>query len=412
MRGFLLGVSLLCNAAVASPRTEVHELRDKARKAYDAKDWRAFLDAERQLVALAPVPLHVYSLACAEALNGDREAALRDLEKVAAMEIVLPAAEDSDFASLHGDPRYEAAVKRIASAAEARGEIPAASELPRPDLIVEDLARDRKRSAWFVSSVRKRAVYVYAKGALRELAKTPWAALGIDYDPGRGVLWVATAALEEEDDHLKVDEGKTAVLELDARSGKLIARHDVEAKGAIGDLRLGPDGTAYASDGLAGIVYRIPPRGKPAVLVSGLMSPQTSAVRGKELLVADYSLGLAAVGLDGGEVRWLAAPDNVALTGIDGVALDGDDLYVVQNGLNPSRVVRLRLEGDRIASAEVLQRGGDLADPTHAVVSEGALWVLARSGWEKSGKAPLLKRLQLRGARPTGQATPVPPRPQ
>ena len=53
--------------------------------------------------------------------------------------------------------------------------------------------------------------------------------------------------------------------------------------------------------------------------------------------------------------------------------------------------------------AALVQKGGDLPDPTHAVIHDGALWFIARSGWQGFGKngfqpgpPPLLKRVPLR----------------
>jgi hypothetical protein len=120
--------------------------------------------------------------------------------------------------------------------------------------------------------------------------------------------------------------------------------------------------------------------------------------------VPDYTLGLAVLDLATKQVRWLEAPKGFPLTGIDGTALAGDDLYLIQNGLDPVRVVKLTLGRDnRIVKALLVQKGGDLPDPTHAVIHDGALWFIARSGWQGFGKEgfqpgppPLLKRVPLR----------------
>ena len=136
----------------------------------------------------------------------------------------------------------------------------------------------------------------------------------------------------------------------------------------------------------------------------GGSSPQTPALHRGVLLVPDYTLGLAVLDLGTKEVRWLKPPKGFPLTGIDGTALDGDDLYIVQNGLDPVRVVKLHLDRNHaITAATVLQKGGDLPDPTHAVIDHHALWFVARSGWQgftKQGfhnsEPPRLKRVPLR----------------
>ena len=66
-----------------------------------------------------------------------------------------------------------------------------------------------------------------------------------------------------------------------------------------------------------------------------LFSPQTPvlAADGKRLLVPEYSLGIAVIDLTGtGNVTELRHPDNIAVTGLDGMHLVGDSLIGVQNG--------------------------------------------------------------------------------
>jgi len=393
-------VSLLSPAALAVTGRELRELRVAAVKAYQAKDWPGFLEAQKRVVQAAAVPRELYQLACAEALAGHKADALQALDDFADQDTFLDAAGDDDLASLRGDPRYQKALGRIARSRDPKGETPTAVELPRADLVVEDLVP--MGGDWLLSSVRKRAVFKLSHGKLTELAKTPWAALGMALDPNTSTLWVTTAALEEEEGHDAADQGRSAVLEIDPRSGAVKARHDAPTKGALADLRVF-DGAAYASDGFAGAVYRITAKGFEE-LSGDFASPQTPALHRGVLLVPDYTLGLAVLDLGTKEVRWLKPPKGFPLTGIDGTALDGDDLYIVQNGLDPVRVVKLHLDRNHaITAATVLQKGGDLPDPTHAVIDHHALWFVARSGWQgftKQGfhnsEPPRLKRVPLR----------------
>jgi hypothetical protein len=400
MRFAIGAVALLsCHAAVAATGRELRELRAAAVEAYRAKDWPRFLEAQQAVVQAAPVPRELYQLTCAEALAGHKAEALRALEAFADQDTFLDAAHDDDLVLLHGDPRYEKALQRIANSRVSRGTTPTAAEVPRADLVVEDLARSG--DGWLLSSVRKRAVFKLSRGSLTELARTPWAALGMALDPATNTVWVTTAALEEEENHDKADQGRSAVLEIDASTGAVKARHDSPAPGALADLRLF-GGAAYVSDGFGGGVYRVTSMGFEK-LADGFASPQTPAMHRGALLVPDYTLGLAVLDLETRKLRWLTAPKGFPLTGIDGTALAGDDLYVIQNGLDPVRVVKLTLDRDnRIVKAALLQKGGDLPDPTHAVIHDGALWFIARSGWQGFGKEgfqpgppPLLKRVPL-----------------
>ena len=147
------------------------------------------------------------------------------------------------------------------------------------------------------------------------------------------------------------DSGKSAVLKYDLLSGKLRGRYVAPDTGAhaLGDLVVGTDGTVYVSDGIGGGVYVLAPgRDSLRALVQPgvLVSPQTPALSsdGATLFVPDYAIGIAAVNIASGKVTWITHSDSLALTGIDGLYRVGRDLIVVQNGLEPNRIMRLTLE--------------------------------------------------------------------
>jgi sugar lactone lactonase YvrE len=101
------------------------------------------------------------------------------------------------------------------------------------------------------------------------------------------------------------------------------------------------------------------------------------------LYVADYAQGPARVDATTGEVRLLDAPADAAVTGIDGLVWDRGSLVGIQNGIEPHRVIRLSLEGDRVTAVTVLERAHPRYDePTLGVVHEDALYYVANSQYE------------------------------
>ena len=79
----------------------------------------------------------------------------------------------------------------------------------------------------------------------------------------------------------------------------------------------------------------------------------------------------------------LGVPKTASLVGIDGVARFGNDLIVIQNGIQPARILRIHMSTDwkAIDSVEVLLRGGKLDEPTNGVVSGDRYVFVARSQW-------------------------------
>jgi outer membrane protein assembly factor BamB len=190
------------------------------------------------------------------------------------------------------------------------------------------------------------------------------------------------------------DSGRSALLKLDLSTGALRARYSAPDSGAhaLGDIVVAPSGAVYVSDGLGSGVYALD-SGSAALRTlvprGVLVSPQTPVLSsdGATLLVPDYSIGIAAVRIATGAMRWVAHSDSLALTGIDGMYRVGNDIIAVQNGLEPNRITRLTLDASmrNVVRATTIARGAEARDLNHATISRGWLYFIRRSGWERVG---------------------------
>jgi sugar lactone lactonase YvrE len=282
--------------------------------------------------------------------------------------------------------------------------------LPIADMMPEDLTYEKSSKTFFTSSVQHHTVYRVSlpnKGAqdctvtglpLAADAKR-WPTLAISLDAHRKLLWVSTSAMPGFAGLTKDDEGKAALLAIDPLSGKTLYRLELASDSAavLGDMSIAEDGTVYVTDSVGGGVYRVAAgelsQTKLEKIADGLFSPQTPALTrdGKRLLVADYSMGIAVVQLQSksaasSNVEYLKHPDNVAVTGLDGLLLDGNSLIGVQNGVDPERIVRFRLnkEQTEIISAEVIEQATErLGEATHVIKVGDWDYVIANVGWDK-----------------------------
>ncbi|PYP90485.1 MAG: hypothetical protein DMG65_11375 [Candidatus Angelobacter sp. Gp1-AA117] len=200
----------------------------------------------------------------------------------------------------------------------------------------------------------------------------------------------------------KEDEGQTALLAIDPKTGHTLRRFDLESKPAVlGDMSIAADGTVYVTDSVGGGVYRVRGDLKKAALekiAEGLFSPQTPVLAqdGKRLFVADYPLGIAVIDLTSPSavLNYLPHLDSMAVTGLDGLHLAGDSLIGVQNGTNPQRLVRFQLNHaqTRIISSEVLEQSTEqLGSPTHVVGVNDWIYVSGNTGWDKVDDHGMLK---------------------
>jgi hypothetical protein len=186
------------------------------------------------------------------------------------------------------------------------------------------------------------------------------------------------------------------LLEVDPTSGKILRRFDPATTGpaVLGDMSVTEDGTVYVTDSIGGGVYRLRgelPTATLEKIADGLFSPQTPVLArdGKRLFVADYSMGIAVIDLatsPTAKVNYLPHPENVAVVALDGLYLSGDSLIGIQNGTDPIRILRLRLNAAQteITGVEIIEQASErMGDPTHAVAANGWFYVSANVGWSK-----------------------------
>jgi hypothetical protein len=193
------------------------------------------------------------------------------------------------------------------------------------------------------------------------------------------VLWACSSAIEQTPGIEKDLLGYAGVFEYDLATRRLINRYVLSnrrAKHLFGDITLSRAGSVYVSDSLDRAIYRLD--GATGTIDRWLesdlfASPQGLALSGDEqvLFIADYSHGVFRVGVDDRAVRLLPYPDDMTMLGIDGLAWYNGDLIIIQNGVKPHRVIRLKLNGklDRIVGWEVLEANHpDFDEPTLGVV--------------------------------------------
>ncbi|MDB4911521.1 MAG: hypothetical protein JWO39_2344 [Gemmatimonadetes bacterium] len=366
-----------------------------AREANDTVNYRAQLDAEYKAIGATPRIANRYA---ALALGArDSVGASRWMGDLAAMGDDLDTGLVSRFGALAGARAAESLRAAHALATRDEGAPLLVARLPDPDMILEDLAYDAHGARFLVSSVHRGGIYAIANGRTTTFVKPgadgSWGIFALGLDAARHSLWATTAALPMAARYSAADSGRSALLQYDSRTGALRRRYVAPDSGAhvLGDLVIGNDGAVYVSDGLGSGVYTLRPgRDSLALLVPRgvFRSPQTPALSsdGATLFVPDYSIGIAAVDIASGRVTWITHADSLALAGIDGMYRIGDDLIVVQNGLEPNRIMRLTLDPSmrRVVRATTLARGAGASSLTHAHLESGWLYFITKSGWERT----------------------------
>ncbi|HEY7696821.1 MAG TPA: hypothetical protein VIE88_00320, partial [Vicinamibacteria bacterium] len=365
-------------------RVEVRRLYQEAGAAHERKDFPAFLELTRKIVEKSPRSVGaLYNLACAQALNHDGSEAIATLDRLAARGVAFDLDEDPDLESLRDLPEFQAVVRRMAALEEPLGSAEVAFTLPDKTLISEGVAHDPKSGDFFVSSVRHRKIVRVSKGgASSDFFESGrdgfFSVIALDVDPSRNVLWASSQASPRMEGYRDADGERSFVAELDLASSKLLRKvepPELSPAAHLSDLAVGPAGDLAVADPYTGRVYLLPAGAESLrvlVDVGPLVSPQGIAWSpdGKWLFVADYSQGIARVGVQDGAVRLLEVPKDAVVTGIDGLVWADGSLVGIQNGVRPHRVARHRLDPsfERVEEVTVLEKGNPHFDePTLGV---------------------------------------------
>ena len=370
---------------------------------YQAKDYAGLIATLRTMDAMRPNhPTILINTAGAYALNGQTSEALAMLERVVRMNVHFNVG-DHDFDSLRGDPRFIELTKQLAELKTRRvagAEI--AVRIPRRGLITEGLAYDGKTKSWFVSSARKGVVLrIDRRGVAHEFASGPHGLSGMGIDARRRLLWACSTAFPRVESYKKDDPSDPSVIAFDLATGAQKQRVKLDGDAFCDDMTVGRDGTLFVSDSNGALLRLRPEATSFKVLVprGTIRSPQGSVLSANEriLYVSDYGGPIRAVDVASGDVAPLRMPADFQFMGIDGLTRHGRDLIAVQNGIEPHRILRLRLAADGfgIERAEILEMNHPLLDePTIGkVVGDRYYFIGASQGNKFDAGAPDLSKL-------------------
>ncbi len=376
---------------------DVRYYMQQAGKAYQAKDYPAYLENMKQASAQRPDhPTLMFNLAGAYALNAQKSEALNWLGKVAAMGLIYPAAEDEDFTSIKDSDEFKSLLKKFEANQAPVNHSMEAFTLEEKGLVTESVAYDSATETFYVSSVHKRKILSHnKKGEVRDFSGAQdglWSVMGMKVDARRRHLWVASTAIPQMSNFTAADKNRTGVFKYDLKTGKLLKKYLLPdtAKGhTFGDLAVHPSGDVYVTDSVTPAVYVISQPKDELELYAGpepFGSPQglDFSADGKQLFVADYGRGIFVFDLKSKKFVKLERAENVSLLGTDGLYFYKGSLIAIQNGFRPHRIVRLFLNPamTRVERLEVIEANHPLFDePTLGVLVKNDFYFIANSQW-------------------------------
>jgi sugar lactone lactonase YvrE len=407
-------------------------LAREAAAAADAGDKAGYLAKMEEAVALRPdFPRMLVNLAAAQVANDRNDDALATLDRLAALGLSSPVEKSEDFAPLRELPAFKEVIKKLAANSQPQGDGYIAFSLRDVTGLMEGIAWREKTDEFYFGDVNGRAVWVRNKkdGALRRLTPEGDALLGVfglAIDEAAGALWAATAAVAAMRGFTPEMDGTAALAEIDLSSGEIrrtipiVRMPGDQFSHVLGDLALGPDGSVFVTDSGGPILWRLAPgAGALEIFVQSeeFLSLQGVVVAGEgsALVLSDHANGLLRVDLARRAVTRLEPPANNTLIGLDGLTVTkSGEIFAIQNGLRPPRVLRLTLEGaaESVSAVAVVEAAHfTMPAPSLGCLGpEGNFYFIGNAGWtrfENTDGAPTPPRsvpvFRVKLARPAGK---------
>ncbi|WP_376695046.1 SMP-30/gluconolactonase/LRE family protein [Wenzhouxiangella sp. EGI_FJ10305] len=372
----------------------------KAANAYQSQDIEGWVEATRELHKLRPYNQDfMRQLVEGNALLGNLREAFNIMLKMQqqglsvdwdAIEAVEPLREHS---------LYDHLKQLMTEAGQPFGDASTWSTLDSEHAMPEAMAFDSASERIFVGTIRDGEILVSEDGESWDMFASPEtvpelaSVFDIAVDAERRHLWAAVGRVSHYQGPEAEEGANSALLRLDLENGELQEQYTLstdDQRNLIGSLTLAGDGTIFAADTQAPIVYRLEPgqeQIKPYFAHPNFTSLRGIALNDDDslLYVADYELGILVVDATGGEQAWqLAVPETFNAGGIDGLYWWNDHLVAIQNGISPQRVVRLELGPDGLGVTSVAPLAAakeEFDTPTFGTMDGQMLYFLAGSHW-------------------------------
>ncbi len=371
-----------------------------AAKARERGDTDEYLRLMREVMQLRPdQPGAQYRMAGALARKDQADEAIGMLKRIAAQGLYFRLEGDPDFANIRDVLAAAGVSDAFAENLKPKIASEVAFRLADKDMLPEGIAHDPKTNTFFIASVHQRRIIARAtNGTEMTFGKGRddglWSVLALRVDAERRHLWATTAAIEQTKDLDPADAGRTAVIQYDLDTGKVLKRFEPPRSDKpliFGDLVVSSSGRVIVSEAQQGGLWRISGGTLELFIPPGkFASPQGMAFpnQGNWLYVADYSLGLLRVDIATRKVEQVKVPGEYSLLGLDGLVRFGNDLIAIQNGIRPHRVVRIALDSSgQVSGVTILEANHpDHSEPTLGVLVGDHFHYVGNAQWDKFPK--------------------------
>ena len=337
----------------------VAELEEKSRQAYAKGKFVRFYAANMKLHDLRPYePRYMENIIAACALVNRPTTAYHFLLQMQQQGLSNDLSKNPDTISIRDTEvwTYLNDLMIGAGVPNGRGDVvfTLAAEFSSPAAISWDESRGR-----FLVGTQQDGIVVAVSqdGSTQVLIKANeenglWAIRGLFADSENNRLWVSSAAVPAFSAYQPSDKGRGALFEFDLETLELKGRYNVPLDGQtheLGPIAVAGNGDIYIADLAQPMVFRKTAKGEQLEAfvgnkdLVGLRDLAVSPDTGK-LYIADSVMGVMVVDPAQQTAAMLTGPENLNLGAISGLFYSKGKLIMIQNGIQPQRIMRLELD--------------------------------------------------------------------
>jgi len=388
-----------------SLREKIAALEEKSRLAFEEGKWVAWYSANMKLHQLVPFETrYLVNVVRACALIDRKSAAYNAMYLLQQQGFTHDFDSTEDTLNIRDTEAYHYINKLLIDAGKPAGEAVMAFKLPGNPADYSAFAWDESRGAFLAGTMREGVLMaVSSEGGITELLRADdknglWSITGIAVDADNNRLWLSSAATPVFAGSSVAQQGHGAVFELDLKTLEVLGRYNVPVDGLKhepGSLVVTDEGHLYVIDRVLPIIYQKPPGvGHLEAFFAnpGLLGLSDIAITpdNSRIFISDPAMGIMVIDPIARNAAMLSGPETLNLGGIRSLNYNEGNLFIVQGGFEPQRIMRLTLDGTGEAVEKVAPMVAALPQFDHpgpSTIWGGSLFYVANTGADESAGA-------------------------
>jgi hypothetical protein len=388
-------------------------LEQKSRQAYADGKYLPFYIANLKLHNMFPhVPQYMINLVRASALLGKANTAYHYMHTMQQQGLSFDFNSTDDTQGIRSTQAYDYMNNLMIDAGKPAGKGEVAVTLPGAPQDYGAMAWDPGRERLLVGTVRAGKVLAVADDGSSEVlleasnANGLWSITGLAVDSKNERLWISSSASPAFGGYSPADRNRAALFEFDLGTLEPLGHSFVPVdalKHSLGSVAVTGEGDVYIVDTATPFIYRKVPgenRLEAFVASSQLVGLTDLAVTpdNSRLFASDPVKGIFVVDPQAKQATMMGAPENLNLAGIEGIEYANGQLFIVQGGIRPQRLMRLSLDAAGLAVEEIAPMAVALEAfdwPRQAAIRGGELYYFANQGAGADDQGAIVMRTSL-----------------